>query len=158
MVKDGRRNGSDTAAFDAFYKEHAARMVRLAFLLTGGSGTAEELVQEAFWQVHRRWAGIDRPAAYLRTAVVHAAASHRRRAALELRKGVERRSEAADQPVDELRDAVAKLPQRQRTAIVLRYYEDLSDAEIAHVLGCRVPAVKSLLHRALKNLREVVER
>ena len=60
------------------------------------------------------------------------------------------------QPVDELRDAVAGLPHRQRAAVVLGYYEGLSDAEIADALGCRVPAVKSLLHRALRDLRKVV--
>jgi len=156
MVQEGRSD-----QFDAFYREQAPGMVRLAFLLTGGSGAAEELVQEAFFQVHRRWESIEHPAAYLRTAVVHGAASHRRRRDLELAKGYERRSEAIDglaEPSDDLRAALARLPDRQRAAVVLRYYEDLPDAEIASLLGCRVPAVKSLLHRALQQLREVVER
>jgi RNA polymerase sigma-70 factor (sigma-E family) len=156
MVEDGRSD-----QFDALYREKAPGMVRLAFLLTGGSGAAEELVQEAFLQVHRRWESIEHPAAYLRTAVVHGAASHRRRRDLEHAKGYERRSEAIGEPVessDDLREALRRLPDRQRAAIVLRYYEDLPEAEIAAVLGCRVPAVKSLLHRALRQLREVVER
>ena len=59
---------------------------------------------------------------------------------------------------DDLRKVIATLPDRQRAAVVLRYFDDLSDADIAVALGCRVPAVKSLLHRALKELREVVER
>jgi RNA polymerase sigma-70 factor (sigma-E family) len=150
--------GAPPDVFEAFYREHARSMVRLAHVLTAGSGAAEELVQEAFLQVHRRWSTIEHPAAYLRTTVVHGAASHLRRAALERAKGADHRSEAVDQPVDELRDAIAKLPHRQRAAIVLRYYEDLPEAEIAATLGCRVPAVKSLLHRALKELREVVDR
>lgn len=54
--------------------------------------------------------------------------------------------------------ALRRLPYRQRAAVVLRYYADLPEAEIAEALGCRVPAVKSLLHRALKDLRNVVER
>ena len=156
MVQEGRSD-----QLDAFYREQAPGMVRLAFLLTGGSGAAEELVQEAFFQVHRRWESIERPGAYLRTAVVHGAASHRRRRDLELAKGYERRSEAIDglaEPSDDLRAALARLPDRQRAAVVLRYYEDLPEAEIASLLGCRVPAVKSLLHRALQQLREVVER
>jgi RNA polymerase sigma-70 factor (sigma-E family) len=156
MVQDGRPE-----QFDALYREQAPRMVRLAFLLTGGSGAAEELVQEAFFQVHRRWESIEHPAAYLRTAVVHGAASHRRRRDLERAKGYERRSEAVAEmaePADDLRAALAQLPDRQRAAIVLRYYEDLPDGEIAALLGCRVPAVKSLLHRALHQLRGVVER
>jgi RNA polymerase sigma-70 factor (sigma-E family) len=156
MVQDGQLDG-----FDALYREQAPRLVRLAFLLTGGSGAAEELVQDAFLQVHQRWETIEHPAAYLRTTVVHGAASHRRRRVLELAKGYERRSEAVDgmaEPADDLRAALARLPDRQRAAVVLRYYEDLPDAEIAALLGCRVPAVKSLLHRALQELREVVER
>jgi RNA polymerase sigma-70 factor (sigma-E family) len=156
MVQDGR-----PGEFDTLYREQAPRLMRLAFLLTGGGGAAEELVQDAFLEVHQRWETIEYPAAYLRTTVVHGAASHRRRRALELAKGYERRSEAVDgmaEPSDDLRAALARLPDRQRAAVVLRYYEDLPDAEIATLLGCRVPAVKSLLHRALQELREVVER
>lgn len=156
MVQDGRVDG-----FDALYRAQAPRMVRLAFLLTGGSGVAEERVQEAFLEVHQRWATIEHPAAYLRTTVVHRAASHRRRRGLELAKGYERRAEAVDgpaEPADDLRAALVRLPDRQRAAVVLRYFEDLPEAEIAALLGCRVPAVKSLLHRALQELREVVER
>lgn len=144
--------------FVAFYERSVQPMVRLAHLLTGGSPAAEELVQEAFIRVHQRWGSIEHPVAYLRTTVVHEAASHRRRAALERRKGFEPRAEAVDAPADDLRDAVAKLPYRQRAAVVLRYYADLPEVEIAAALGCRVPAVKSLLHRALGQLREEVER
>ena len=144
--------------FVPFYERSLQPMVRLAHLLTGGSPAAEELVQEAFISVHHRWASIEHPAAYLRTAVVHGAASHRRRAALERRKGLEHRAEAVEAPADELRDAVARLPYRQRAAVVLRYYADLPEVEIAAALGCRVPAVKSLLHRALGQLRQEVER
>ena len=157
----GPKPGDDVALrerFEPFYERSLQPMVRLAFLLTSGSPAAEELVQEAFIRVHRRWVSIEHPAAYLRTAVVHGAASHRRRAALERRKGLVPRAEAVEAPVDELRDAVAKLPYRQRAAVVLRYYADLPEVEIAAALGCRVPAVKSLLHRALGQLRQEVER
>lgn len=143
-------------SFDDLYREQLQPMVRLAHLLTAGSPFAEELVQDAFLRVHARWGRIDHPRAYLRRAVVNAAASHRRRLVLERRHQVVV-DEAVVQPVDELRDAVARLPQRQRAAVVLRYYEGLPDAEVADALGCRVPAVKSLLHRALRDLRKVVE-
>jgi RNA polymerase sigma factor (sigma-70 family) len=145
-------------SFTDFYRRAAPGMVRLAFLLTAGSATAEELVQDVFTRVHGRWASIEHPAAYVRTAVVRQAASYQRRAALERRVGLLRQEEAVLPPVDELRDVVAKLPYRQRAAVVLRYYADLPEAEIAALLGCRVPAVKSLLHRALAELRKVVER
>lgn len=154
--------GSDGAgdltddAFAELYRQQLRPMVRLAHLLTGGSPAAEELVQEAFVAVHRRWATIEHPPAYLRRAVVNAAASHRRRIRLEVRHAVAA-PDATLQPTDELRDAIATLPPRQRAAVVLRYYEDLPEAEIAAAMGCGVPAVKSLLHRALGQLREVVE-
>jgi RNA polymerase sigma-70 factor (sigma-E family) len=151
-------DGPSLASFDDFYRRSLQPMVRLAYLLTAGSPAAEELVQEAFIRVHAHWQEVEHPAAYLRQAVVNRAASHRRRAELERRIRPLRRLEPVDAPVDELRDAVAKLPDRQRAAVVLRYYEDLSDADIADALGCRIPAVKSLLHRALKDLRKVVER
>jgi len=143
--------------FSDLYRDERQAMVRLAFLLTAGSPFAEELVQDAFMRVHARWDHVEHPRAYLRRAVVNGAASHRRRQVLERRSRTVV-SEAFDQPVDELRDAVARLPQRQRAAVVLRYYDGRSDAEIADALGCRVPAVKSLLHRALRDLRKVVER
>jgi RNA polymerase sigma-70 factor (sigma-E family) len=166
MVGDGGSGRSPMARDDAvvqesfvdFYRRSLQPMVRLAHLLTAGSGAAEELVQEVFIRAHRRWDTIVRPDAYVRRAVVNRSASHRRRAALEARKGIERRSEAVAPEVEELRDAVAKLPYRQRAAVVLRYYDDLPEVEIAEALGCGVPAVKSLLYRALKDLREVVDR
>ncbi|MFZ6004460.1 MAG: SigE family RNA polymerase sigma factor [Actinomycetota bacterium] len=144
--------------FAAFYQRSLGPMVRLAHLLTSGSAASEELVQEAFIRVHRRWDSIEHPAAYLRTTVVHEAASHRRRAALELRRRPDPRPEAVEAPDNEVRYALAGLPYRQRAAVVLRYYLDLPEAEIATALGCRVPAVKSLLHRALEKLRQEVER
>ena len=144
--------------FEVFYRRSLAPMVRLAYLLTGGSAAAEELVQDAFIRVHARWDRIENPTAYLRRAVVNQTASHRRRVWLERRKGVEYRVEAVEQSVDELRDVVRALPYRQRAAVVLRYYADLPESEIAEALGCRVSAVKSLLYRAMNELREVVER
>ena len=146
------------ATFDDVYRERYEPLVRLAFLLTAGNPAAEELVQDAFERAHQRWDRIDEPAAYLRVAVVNACTSWRRRAQLE-RETAPRLyvTHAVDSEAYELRDVIAALPPRQRAALVLRYYEDLSDAEIAHVLGCRVPAVKSLLHRALNAMRKVIE-
>jgi len=157
--EQGRAGGGELAdhAFAELYREQLRPMVRLAHLLTAGSPAAEELVQDAFVAVHRRWSTIEQPTAYLRRTVVNAAASHRRRVRLEERHASTAIEEAIEQPADELRDAIAALPSRQRAAVVLRYYEDLPESEIAEAMGCRVPAVKSLLHRALQQLREVVE-
>ena len=146
-------------SFAELYRVRFDAMVRLAYVLTAGSPAAEELVQDAFERLHRRWDTVEEPVSYLRVAVVNACTSWRRRAVLERRwaAGPRVTSTAEHQP-DGLREAIARLPTRQRAAVVLRYYEDLPEAEIATILGCRIPAVKSLLHRALTTLREVTER
>jgi RNA polymerase sigma-70 factor (sigma-E family) len=146
-----------TTSFIELYRAERPRMVRLAFLLTGGDPSAEELVHDAFLAVHRRWARIDNPVAYLRTSVVNACTSHHRRRAVAMRMTPPSAPAWTDAP-DEMADAIGRLPERQRVAIVLRYYADLPEADIARAMGCRVPAVKSLLHRALATLREVIER
>jgi len=153
--------GGDVAAgesFADFYRASLAPMVRFAYLLTAGSADAEDLVQDAFARMQTRWHQIDHPVAYLRRSIVNGAASRRRRQAVAHRNQPAPVSETVELGASELRDAIAALPHRQRAAVVLRYYEDLSEADIADVLGCRIPAVKSLLHRALNDLREVVER
>jgi RNA polymerase sigma-70 factor (sigma-E family) len=145
-------------SFTEFYRASVGPMVRFAFLVTGGSADAEDLVQDAFANMHPRWDEVEHPAAYLRRSIVNAAASRRRRLALAGRVRPGPTSFVVELGAHELRDAIAALPPRRRAAVVLRYYEDLGDAEIADALGCRIPAVKSLLHRALRDLREVVER
>ena len=141
------------------YRERYASMVRLAYLMVGSTPVAEELVQDAFARMHRHWDRTDHPRAYLRTAVLNACRSHLRRGALERSylKRTAHEPEPAAAGGDELFDALAKLPSRQRAALVLRFYEDLSEADIAVALGCRPGTVKSLLHRGLAELRKVVD-
>jgi len=143
--------------FVDLYRGAYAPMVRLAHLLTAADPAAEELVQDAFLRVQARWDRVDNPLAYLRAAVVNACRNHQRRGVLERRHRAVVVGTAEDAP-DELRDAITALPGRQRAAIVLRYYEDLAEVDIADLLGCSVPAVKSLLHRAVQDLRKVIER
>jgi RNA polymerase sigma-70 factor (sigma-E family) len=141
------------------YRERYVPMVRLAYLIVGSTTVAEDLVQDAFARMHRHWDTTEHPRAYLRTAVVNACRSHLRRLALE-RAYRRHPSAVADHMLaeaDELFDALATLPSRQRAALVLRFYEDLSEADIAVALGCRPGTVKSLLHRGLGELRKVVE-
>lgn len=138
-----------------FRREHEA-MVRLAVLLVGSRQVAEEVVQDGFSVVFERWATLDRPGAYLRTVVVNGC-----RMALR-RRETERRHERLDPPlvVDapveliELHDALRVLPDRQRCVIVLRYFADRPDAEIAEIVGCRPATVRSLAHRGLSRLRK----
>lgn len=142
--------------FEALYLAQYQAMVRLAFVMVDGA--AEEVVQDAFAKVYERWGTIDRPPAYLRACVVNGARDVLRRRRLAVWRRPEPSPAAADLAADHLLDALSVLTPRRRAAVVLRYYEDLSEGEIAAVLGVRPGTVKSLLHRSLLQLRGVVER
>lgn len=131
-------------------------MVRLAYLVVGSEAVAEELVQDAFVAVHRHWGTIANPGGYLRTSVVNACRSHQRRTGLERRRQP-RPAPPAELGADELWDALAQLPRNQRAALVLRYYEDAPEADIAAALGVRPTTVRSLVHRGLAQLRKEIE-
>jgi RNA polymerase sigma-70 factor (sigma-E family) len=139
------------------YELHYDKLVRVAYLVSGDASAAEELVQEAFVKVHRSWNRVRDPLPYLRVAVVNGCRSWGRRQTLE-RERRPRPSEPAELEADELWDALATLKPRQRTAIVLRFYVDLPDAEIAEILGCRLPTVRSAIHRGLAALRQEIDR
>ena len=141
--------------FDSFYDEHRSGMLRLAHLLCGSAEAGEEVAQEAFLVVHSRWATLDEPAAYLRVVVVNKARSVQRRQIRERRhlRSV-RESPAAFAPdVDETWQQLRILSSDQRAAIVLRFYEDLTVAEIAEVMDKPIGTVKSLLHRGMAELK-----
>lgn len=159
-VTSERTTTSNTPlAFVELYQDRYAPMVRLAYLLTSDHAAAEELVQDAFVKVHGRWShGIEHPKAYLRTAVVNTCRSWGRRRSRE-RDHHRRRLEAVpdhELVADEMWDVLQVLPERQRTAIVLRFYEDLDDATIASVLRCRPATVRTLIHRGVAALRQEV--
>ncbi|HXJ66137.1 MAG TPA: SigE family RNA polymerase sigma factor [Actinomycetota bacterium] len=146
------------------YARYAPEALRLAYLLTGDATLAEDLAHDAFVRVAGRLLHLRDPAgfqAYLRTTILNLARSHFRRRAVE-RKFAERQS--GPRPVapadlsdrDEMRTALLTLPVRQRTAIVLRYYEDLSEEQTARVMRCRPQAVKSLVSRAMTSLRRSI--
>ena len=152
-----------SGTLDSLYRTHYAPMVRLAHLITGSNEVAEDLVQEAFVRLHgRRLDGLASPAGYLRTAVVNRCRSWQRRAVLERRHApvVGENGSATVQPVevDETLAALSRLRPRQRAALVLRFYADLSEAEIADTLGCRPGTVKSLISRGLAELKETISR
>ena len=142
--------------FEDFYRAQHEPMLRLAYLLTQSRAAAEDLVQDSFIRVQPRWESLDTPAAYLRRTVTNACYSWHRRRRREDAAPIEAPAAAAPEH-DEMWDALAKLPPRRRAALVLRYYLDLSEADIAEALGCRPGTVKSLTHRALADLRSVVE-
>lgn len=141
------------------YRSQYQRLVRLAFLLTGSNAMAEEIVQDAFIKVRGRLSQVEHPAAYLRVAVVNGSRNHHRRVTVERRLGRAASGPATvDDSVEELGDALGRLPERQRAVLVLRYYLGMSEADIAAALGCRPGTVKSLAHRGITALREVIER
>jgi RNA polymerase sigma factor (sigma-70 family) len=135
------------------YRRQRPAMVRLAQLLTGSFEIAEEVVQEAFVKLQLAPAVAQTPEYYLRAIVANLARDHLRRLRLERALRPEARIVVSAPEVDETWGAVCLLPFRQRAVLALRYYEDLAEAEIAQILGCRIGTVKSTHHRALATLR-----
>lgn len=152
-------------SFAALYERYADEAVGLAYLLTGDRRLAEDLMQDAFVRIARRLVHIRDPDAswsYLRRSVVNLANSHFRRRAIErLHLAVQAEPGEATQtdPSDRLalREAIVRLPVRQRTALVLRFYEDLPEREIAELMRCRTGTVKQLVFRAMQTLRRELE-
>jgi RNA polymerase sigma factor (sigma-70 family) len=143
------------ADLEALYRRERAAMVSLAALLVGSRAQAEEIVQDAFAAVGERWSTLANPGGYLRTTVVNGCRMTLRRRASERRYAPESRG-VDNLPTElvELRDALDSLGERARSAVVLRYFADLPDAEIAVALGCREATVRSIMHRALRALRK----
>jgi RNA polymerase sigma-70 factor (sigma-E family) len=140
------------------FEVHYADTVRLAFYLTGSWAVGEELAQEAFVRLWRRWGRLRDPHAalgYLRTTVVNLSRSALRRRLLELRHQQTAGEEKQDtDPVARLdvRRALAGLPARKRACVVLRHLVDLSVEETAAVLGISAGSVKSQTHKGLRLL------
>jgi RNA polymerase sigma factor (sigma-70 family) len=153
----GLARSEQAATFAEFYGEHFVEAARLASLLTNSREAAQDLAQDAFVAIHRRWSKVAEPRAYLRRAVVNACHSYHRRRILERRQAASPLRRTACLDAHELFDAIAMLPYRQRAALVLRFYCDLPEDEIATVLGCRPATVRSLVHRGLQQLRKVIE-
>lgn len=157
---------ADEVEFERFFREHHRGVYVFALHLVGDPAQAEDVASEVLVKVYLKWRGgrVSSPKAYLRRAVVNHTHSWLRRKQVE-RRYLERQppeTGVVDPSVGRVDDAqvltraLSQLPPRQRAAIVLRYYEDLSEAETAEVLGCSVGTVKSQVHRGIAKLREVV--
>ena len=140
--------------------------LRLAYLLTGDRALSEDLVQEAFVRLAGRFVDFRDPRgfdSYLRTTVVNLSRAHFRHRKVE-RAYLEREARRSEPEAQEqdlgtrqaLREALFGLSTRQRAAIVLRYFEDLSEAQTAEILGCRPGTVKSLVSRGMETLRRAI--
>lgn len=155
-------------AVTALYSAHYRSLVRLAVLLVRDVASAEEVVQDAFVALHGAWRRLrdtDKALAYLRQSVVNRSRSVlRHRAVVEkyAPKGLPDAPSAENGAIGELErsaviEALRGLPNRQREALVLRYYGDLSEAEIAHAMGISKGAVKSHTARGMAALRMALE-
>jgi RNA polymerase sigma-70 factor (sigma-E family) len=154
-------------SFTAFVRASGERHLRVAVLLTGDWHAAEDLVQASLVKLYRAWPGIDQvggdPDAYLRRIMINTQRSWwrarwRREAPAAVLPDKPGPGEDADQRAlaVSIRQALRKLSPRQRTVLVLRYYEDLPEAEIASLLGCSAGTVKAHAHRGLRALRAVL--
>lgn len=154
--------GEDLDTFRAFVTSRSTALLRTATLLSGGDQyAAEDLLQNALVKVANRWRGIDEPEAYVRQVL------YRQQVGRWRLKGRRKELSVAEPPegaagVDGtgatdlrllMRGALARLTARQRTVLVLRYFEDLPEAEVARILGCSVGTVRSTTHRSLARLR-----
>ncbi|WP_041797062.1 SigE family RNA polymerase sigma factor [Modestobacter italicus] len=148
--------------FTAFVVAHERQLLRTAYLLTGDHGHAEDLVQTALVKAHRHWSRVakaESPLAYVRRVVVTSHISWRRRLmtgeqvidTIPDRAGAD--PQQAHAVSDELRAALRLLPPRMRAVLVLRFYEDLTEAETARVLSCSTSTVSTQAARGLAALR-----
>lgn len=152
----------DRESFTAWATLRRPRLLRTATFLTGDRGRAEDLVQEALTKVAQRWPRLRdaNPDAYARQILVRDNISWWRRHRFEVVSEVTDpgRTPPGDAGVERrmlLLGALARLTERQRAVLVLRYFDDLSEAEIAHALGVSTGTVKSTAHLALRRLREL---
>jgi RNA polymerase sigma-70 factor (sigma-E family) len=150
------------------YTAHYRGLVRLAAYLTGDRDGAEEVVQDAYVKVLGRWGGLrdlDKGEAYLRQAVVNLSRSRLRHRVVVDRHAPAPLPDAASAEAGAITAldraavvaALAELPRRQREALVLRYYADLSEAQTAHAMGISAGAVKSHTSRGMAALRHLLE-
>ncbi|HWD81607.1 MAG TPA: SigE family RNA polymerase sigma factor [Kribbella sp.] len=156
----------ETPDFDDWVTQRGAALLRFAYLVTRDHSRAEEAVQDALIAAYSRWTRICRvqdPEAYVRRSIVNADISRWRRFFRRETPSLDTVPATAtpDPAVAQAEhDAVwalcATLPAKQRAAVVLRYYEDLPDAEIALILDCSPATVRSQIHRALASLRTTI--
>ena len=141
--------------FDAVFVALWPSIARFAHLVVGSREVGEELTQEAFVGLLRHFDTVDSPAAYLRRSVVNRAGRHRVQVHRErVLLAATREPVQLPPDLDETWALLARLPTRQRAVLVLRFYDDLPETDIARVLGCRPGTVKSLSSRGLARLRK----
>lgn len=150
---------ASSESFEGLYAAHFDSLVRLAVLLVDSPAAAEDVVQAVFVKLLVRFDTVDSPVAWLRASVTNGCRNERRRLGTARRYAsrLVGQPPTIEEPVDDLVVMLRRLPYRQRAVVVLRFYLDLSESDIATTLGMRPGTVKSSLHRALTRLRLEVE-
>lgn len=152
-------------SFDAYYQRDYRSVVGLAYVLTGSQWAAEDLAQDAMATAHRRWetvSGYERPDAWVRRVMVNRSTSKFRKLRTETKtvlrlRALRQENITTSTPNAEVWDAVRSLPTRQGHAIALYYWDDMSIAQIADILGCGTETVKTHLTRGRARLGELLE-
>jgi RNA polymerase sigma-70 factor (sigma-E family) len=162
-VEQTQIEASTGSRIGELYLQHSPGGLRLAYLLSGDRELAEDLMQEAFARLIARLRHLRDPEAfdaYLRRTIVNLATSHFRRRAVEraylTREGPWSVEAASDPDLamhESMRRTLLSLPERQRAALVLRFYEDLFEQQIAEILRCRPGTVRSLVSRGMAAMR-----
>jgi RNA polymerase sigma-70 factor (sigma-E family) len=157
---------AETALFDRLVRDEHVGLLRFAYLLCGDHHRAEDAVAEALARTWPRWrdGGIDDPKAYVRRAIVNELRGRARRTGVRRRHEDRRVAAPAVRELDHdaaerdlVHEALLQLPLRQRAAVVLRFYEDRSEQQTADLLGVSPGTVKTHVHRALEQLRTLLE-
>jgi RNA polymerase sigma-70 factor (sigma-E family) len=162
-----RGGAAAEASVTALYEAHALGLVRLAYVMLGDRAAAEDVVQEAFGGLYRRWGELsdkERALAYVRSSVLNGCRSALRRRRLQGTEVTHQppaaSAEAAALTIEERREvmrALRRLPDRQREVLVLRFYLDEPEAEIARVMGISPSTVRSTAHRGLAALGRLLK-
>ena len=158
----------DAAGFAMFVRQHSTTLLRAAYLLTGDRNAAEELLQDTLVRLYPQWRRVieaDVPLAYVRRSLTNNFLNGRRRhSASDLlfadppERGYEPDLAGRISDRELVRDLLDQLGPKQRAVVVLRFFHDLSDGEIANEVGCRQGTVRSIVSRSLQSLRTETER
>lgn len=158
----------DDVEFSTFVRTHSTALLRSAYLLTGDRQAAEELLQDTFARLYPQWSRVSQaevPIAYVRRSLTNNFLNgRRRRSASDLlfadppERGYDPDLAARLSDRDLVRNLLDSLPPKQRAVLVLRFFDDLSDAQIAADVGCRAATVRSIVSRGLQTLRADTER
>lgn len=162
-----RESRKSSEQLESLFLRHSDGALRFAYFLTSNRDQAEDIVQEAFIRVSGRFGSISKPErfrAYLNKTILNLARGQARRNKREadtiarLRRQPTAPAHMGDaSQTDLVWKSLLKLPQRQRAAIFFRFYEDLTESEVAQILGCSTGSVKSLVYRAMNSLRGILE-